>query len=720
MGMKREEYIRAVKEAMYKPELIRNIGIVAHVHHGKTTLSDSLLAMAGIISYDLAGEQLYLNYEAFEREHALTAKSGFVTMVHEFEGRKYLINLIDTPGHVDFSGEVTRALRAIDGVVLVVDAVEGVMAQTEMNLRQALLERCKPVLFINKTDRLIKELRLKPEEMQKKLQEVIEQVNDLIERYAPEEFKDKWKVSITAGSVAIGSAKQKWAISFPWMQKTGITFKHIVDWLLHDQLDTLRERCPVHTITLDMVVRHLPDPRTAQDYRIPVIWRGDPESEIGKKMRRCETDAPLMAVVCQNRLDKHAGLVSIVRIFSGKVRPGMRVYLLTERKEVRVQQVGIYKGPERIVMDEIPAGNVAALVGLAEFVSTGETISELPDVEPFEEIRHYAEPVVTVAVEPENPQDLTKLIEALRDIAKEDNTVRVTIREDTGEYLISALGDLHIDRIVYELETKKGLKVKVSPPTVVYKETIVGSYGPIEGKSPNKHNKFYIIVEPLEESVKQAFERGELHDGEPSKKDIKLLMDLMQNKEEARGVIYIYKGNLLINLTKGQQFFDEVKDYIIQAFKEVMDMGPLAKEPVTGVKVKIVDAVIHEDPAHRGQYQIIMAVKPALQEALLKAGMILLEPIQRVEILTSMDYLSGITAELQRRRGKIEDVVQERENIKIIAYLPVSESFGLANALRSLASGKVVWYYVFAGFQPVPRELMEETIRKIRQRKGLE
>jgi elongation factor 2 len=719
MGLKREEYIKAVKESMHHPELIRNIGIIAHVHHGKTTLSDSLLAMAGIISYDLAGEQLYLNYEEFERERALTAKSGFVTMVHNFEGKNYLINLIDTPGHVDFSGEVTRALRAIDGAILVVDAVEGVMAQTEMNLRQALLERVKPVLFINKTDRLILELRLKPDEMQKKLQEVIEQVNELIERYAPEEFKDKWKVSITNGSVAIGSAKQKWAISFPWMQKTGITFKHIVDWLRNGQLDTLREKAPVHTITLDMVVRHLPDPKTAQSYRIPRIWRGDPDSEIGKKMRECDANAPLMAVVFQNRLDKHAGLVSVVRIFSGKVKPGMKVYLVTEKREARIQQVGIYKGPERIVMDEIPAGNVAAITGLSD-VSTGETISELPDVEPFEEIKHYAEPVVTVAVEPENPQELTKLIQALKDIAKEDNTVRVTIREDTGEYLISALGDLHIDRIVYELESKKGLKVRVSPPTVVYKETITKSYGPVEGKSPNKHNKFYIVVEPLEEEIKQAIENGDLVDGEPTKKDIKLLMQLMKNKDEARGTIYIYRGNLLINLTKGQQFFDEVKDYIIMAFKEAMDMGPLAKEPVTGVKVKIVDAVIHEDPAHRGQYQIVMAVKPAIQEALANAGPILLEPIQRVEILTSMDYMSGIVAELQRRRGRIEDVVQERDNIKIIAYLPVAESFGLANALRSLASGRVVWYYVFAGFQPVPRDLMPEVIKKIRQRKGLE
>jgi len=717
--VKKEEYIKAVKEGMRNPEYVRNIGIIAHVHHGKTTLSDSLLAGAGLISEELAGEQLYLNYDEMEAERKLTVYSGFVTMVHEYQGQKYLVNLIDTPGHVDFSGEVTRALRAIDGVILVVDALEGVMAQTEMNLRQALIERCKPVLFINKTDRLISELKLPLEEIQKRIEKVIAKVNELIEKYAPEQFKNEWKVDVQSGKVAIGSAKNKWAISFPWMQKTGITFKKMYEMLMNDQLEELQKKCPVHEITLDMVVKHLPDPKKAQKYRIEKIWSGDVNSEIGKKMVECDPDAPLVGVVCQNRADKHAGMVSIARLFCGRATPGKTVYLISEGKETKIQQVAIYKGPDRIVIDEALGGNVVALIGLGK-VSTGETISEVKDISPFEEIKHYAEPVVTYAVDVEDPKQLVKLIEALKELQKEDNTIQVIIREDTGEYIIGCLGELHMDMIMHELKDKRGLKVKRSNPTIVYKETITKSFGPIEGKSPNKHNRFFIVVEPLEDKFKEAYESGLISDGAVTKKNEDKYRPYFEKKEDADGCIYVYKGNVLINATKGIQYFDEVKDYLIEGFKQAMDAGPLVKEPVTGVKVKIVDAVIHEDSVHRGLYQIVMASKPAIHEAMEKAGIVLLEPIKKIEIMTSMEYMSQLINELQRRRGRIENVEEEGDNIKIVAYLPVAESFNLANEIRSITAGRAVWYELFAGFQPVPREILDQVIKSIKSRKGLE
>lgn len=717
--VKKEEYIKAVKEGMRNPEYVRNIGIIAHVHHGKTTLSDSLLAGAGLISEELAGEQLYLNYDEMEAERKLTVYSGFVTMVHEYQGQKYLVNLIDTPGHVDFSGEVTRALRAIDGVILVVDALEGVMAQTEMNLRQALIERCKPVLFINKTDRLISELKLPLEEIQKRIEKVIAKVNELIEKYAPEQFKNEWKVDVQSGKVAIGSAKNKWAISFPWMQKTGITFKKMYEMLMNDQLEELQKKCPVHEITLDMVVKHLPDPKKAQKYRIEKIWSGDVNSEIGKKMVECDPDAPLVGVVCQNRADKHAGMVSIARLFCGRATPGKTVYLISEGKETKIQQVAIYKGPDRIVIDEALGGNVVALIGLGK-VSTGETISEVKDIAPFEEIKHYAEPVVTYAVDVEDPKQLVKLIEALKELQKEDNTIQVIIREDTGEYIIGCLGELHMDMIMHELKDKRGLRVKRSNPTIVYKETITKSFGPIEGKSPNKHNRFFIVVEPLEDKFKEAYESGLISDGAVTKKNEDKYRPYFEKKEDADGCIYVYKGNVLINATKGIQYFDEVKDYLIEGFKQAMDAGPLVKEPVTGVKVKIVDAVIHEDSVHRGLYQIVMATKPAIHEAMEKAGIVLLEPIKKIEIMTSMEYMSQLINELQRRRGRIENVEEEGDNIKIVAYLPVAESFNLANEIRSITAGRAVWYELFAGFQPVPREILDQVIKSIKSRKGLE
>ncbi|RLF75515.1 elongation factor EF-2, partial [Thermococci archaeon] len=285
---KREEMIKEIKELMLQPERIRNMGIAAHIDHGKTTLSDNLLAGAGMISEELAGKQLVLDFDEQEQARGITINAANVSMIHEYGDQKYLVNLIDTPGHVDFGGDVTRAMRAIDGAIIVVDAVEGVMPQTETVLRQALREYVKPVLFINKVDRLIKELKLTPQQMQERFVKVITDVNRLIRKYAPKEFRDKWLVNVNDGSVAFGSAYYNWALSVPYMKKTGVSFKDIIDLTNAGDLKTLRKKAPLHVVVLDMVVRHLPNPVEAQKYRIPHLWRGEVESEIGQSMASCD------------------------------------------------------------------------------------------------------------------------------------------------------------------------------------------------------------------------------------------------------------------------------------------------------------------------------------------------------------------------------------------------------------------------------------------------
>ncbi|RLJ10135.1 MAG: elongation factor EF-2, partial [Candidatus Aenigmatarchaeota archaeon] len=262
-----KEMTEIVKELMEKPSNIRNIGIVAHIDHGKTTLTDNLLAGAGMISQELAGQQLVMDFDKQEQERGITIYAANVSMVHEYRGENYLINLIDTPGHVDFGGDVTRAMRAVDGVVVVTDAVEGCMPQTETVIRQALRERVKPVLFINKTDRLIKELKLTPEEMQERFKKIITDVNMLIQKFAEPEYKDKWTVNVNDGSVAFGSATKKWAISVPMMQKSGITFKEIIEMTEAGKEDELSKKAPLHEVVLDMVIQHLPNPLEAQKYR---------------------------------------------------------------------------------------------------------------------------------------------------------------------------------------------------------------------------------------------------------------------------------------------------------------------------------------------------------------------------------------------------------------------------------------------------------------------
>ena len=284
--------IERVIELMSEPKHIRNIGIVAHIDHGKTTLSDNLLAGAGIISEELAGKQLFMDSDEEEQARGITIDASNVSMVHEYNNQEYLINMIDTPGHVDFGGDVTRAMRAVDGALVLVDAVEGTMPQTETVLRQALKEGVRPILFINKVDRLINELKVDEMEMQIRLGRVIDKVNKLIKGMNEAAYEGGWKLDATKGTVAFGSALYNWAVSIPYMQTSGVNFKEVYDRCKAGDMKTLAKTSPLSEVVLDMVVRHLPDPLDAQKRRIKIIWHGDPESVEGKSMMNCDPNGP--------------------------------------------------------------------------------------------------------------------------------------------------------------------------------------------------------------------------------------------------------------------------------------------------------------------------------------------------------------------------------------------------------------------------------------------
>src|SRR5581483_2003941 len=255
---------------------IRNFGVIAHVDHGKTTMSDSLLAASGIISPSVAGQALALDSMKLEQNRQMTIRGANVTLLYEHDNKDYVINMIDTPGHIDFTGRVTRALRAIDGVVVVSDSVEGIMTQTETVTRQALEERVRPVLYINKIDRLVKELRLDPEKMQEWLLEIVNNFNRLIEIYAEPEYKEKWKVSIQDASVSFGSAKDRWGFNSDVMKKKGISFKDIfAAYSEGGDVKKLAETAPLYDAVLKIIVKHQPSPDVAQKYKIPKIWKGD-------------------------------------------------------------------------------------------------------------------------------------------------------------------------------------------------------------------------------------------------------------------------------------------------------------------------------------------------------------------------------------------------------------------------------------------------------------
>lgn len=716
--MRRYKHLDDVQKIMWEPERIRNIGIIAHVDHGKTTLTDSLVAASGIISFDLAGEQLFTDFLEIEQQRGITIQTSAVSLSHKLGGVDYLINLLDTPGHVDFSGDVARALRAIDGAVVVVDAVEGVMPQTETVVRQALSERTRPVLFINKVDRLISELRLTPEGMQMKFVKLITKFNELIRRFGPKEVSEKWQVSVEGGSVSFGSAKEKWALSVPQMKKKNITFKDIIDAYQTDKVSELAKKSPLFEVLLDMVIRHLPNPNVAQAARIPAIWKGDLNSEIGQSMVKADPKGKICMVVTDIIVDEQAGVISTGRVFSGTLEKGKMVRLVNSKQDAKIQQVSVYMGADRVLVEKVPAGNIAALIGMKE-ATVGETLVEVgTEAKGFEEIRYISEPVVTVAVEPKNFQDLPKLIDRLKKIAKEDPNVQIKINEETGEYLVSGMGEVHLEIVEYKLK-EAGLEVKTSAPLVVYRETVSKRVGPIEGKSPNRHNKFKISVEPLEPEVMKAIEERKVTADQEKKGRAAVLRELGWETHAARNIVTIIGTDMLIDMTKGVQYMNEVEDYVVEAFKNVADEGPLMREPSRGLKILIEDASLHEDTVHRGPAQIIPAVRRPIQACFLMAEPVVLEPILKLEVRVPQEFMGGATSVIQSRRGRIVNMETEEEIVVLKANMPVANSFGLAAQLRSETEGRAVWATEFEKYDKLPKELQEQVVRDTRKRKGL-
>jgi elongation factor 2 len=699
--MPRFKQIIEIQQLMKGKEDIRNIGIIAHIDHGKTTLADSLLAGAGLLSPKMAGSARVLDYLEEEQKRKITIKTANISLLHKTAEGNYVINLVDTPGHVDFTGKVTRALRAIDGAVVVVDGVEEIMAQTEVLTRQALEERVRPLLFINKVDRLITELRLSAEQIQEKFARIIGGFNDLVELYGEAPFKREWKVDAAENSVVFGSALHRWGFTLGTAQRKGVKFTDVIAAYKEGRHERLPKLLPVHDAFFELVVQNVPNPREAQRHRVEKIWKGNLNSQVGRAMTECSDSGP--AVMCVTAVQAD-GTVATGRLFSGSVKAGDRLFMVNAQAGTLVKQVSLCMGSFREPVSHVAAGNLAA-VTVADAVRAGETLVDAGHREgmvPFESIRYVSEPVVTVAVEPRNPQNLPEMLETMHKLAVEDPNIAVSVNKETGEYLLSGMGELHVEIALKQLREMGGeAGIKASSPMVIYRETVTRRGVAATASSPNKQNRFMVQVEPMEKELARLADEGRI-----------------TGKMGFLAVDGEYK-NVLMDCTGDAERILLVRDAVVSGFLFACGAGPLCGEPLRHVKATLTSVQLSEKEEFRDAFGLMRGVSKAVFGSFLTAKPVLLEPVYRTILSVPAELAGECSRIVGGRRGRIVSFEQKGALAVVTAFIPVSESFGLSQELRSTTSGRAFWQSMLDRWEQPPEKLAAKVIAEVRKRKGL-
>jgi len=823
--------IDQIRAIMDKKNNIRNMSVIAHVDHGKSTLTDSLVTKAGIIAQAKAGDMRFTDTRKDEQERCITIKSTAVSMYYELndydltylqtmqstDGNAFLINLIDSPGHVDFSSEVTAALRVTDGALVVVDCISGVCVQTETVLRQAIAERIKPILFMNKMDRALLELQLEKEDLYQTFQRIIENTNVIIATYCDEEGPmGNIMVDPSKGTVGFGSGLHGWAFSLKqfseiyatkmklepvklmsrlwgdkfysakekkWKKEDGdgvvrgfnmfvldpiykmfdavMNFKKEETAKLIEKLDiklTTEEKelegkplikkimqkwLPAGETMLQLITIHLPSPVTAQKYRAEMLYEGPTDDEAYLGIKNCDPNAPLMMYVSKMVPSSDKGrFFAFGRVFSGKVSTGLKARIMGpnfvpgKKDDLHlksIQRTILMMGRYTEPIEDVPCGNICGLVGVDQYLIKTGTLTTFENAHNMKQMKFSVSPVVRVAVEPKDPQHLPKLVEGLKRLAKSDPMV-LTLTEESGEHIVAGAGELHLEICLKDLEEDHaGIPLKKSDPVVSYRESVDGtSNQTCLSKSPNKHNRLFMTCTKMPDGLAEDIDSGDV----TSRQDFKLrgryLADTYDwDVGEARKIwCFGPEGtgpNMVIDVSKGVQYLNEIKDSVVAGFQWASKEGVLCDENMRGVRFNIHDVTLHADAIHRGGGQIIPTARRCFYACVLTAEPRLLEPVYLVEIQCPQDATGGIYSTLNRRRGHIfeENNVQGTPMVHVKAYLPVNESFGFTADLRSQTQGKAFPQCVFDHWQMMQDDPMEENTKSsvivttTRTRKGL-
>ncbi|MBY9014529.1 MAG: GTP-binding protein [Candidatus Lokiarchaeota archaeon] len=727
--MPRRKEISEILNMMEKTKNIRNIGLVGHIDHGKTTLSDSLLSEAGLLSPDLAGEARALDYLEEEQARGITMKSTNISLYYEKslkDHEPFLINLVDTPGHLDFSGKVTRALRLIDGVVVVVDAVEEIITQSETVIKQALQEGVKPVLFINKIDRLIRELKLSDDQIRTKYSRIIKNFNTLVKRYADKPFKKQWQVSPAKGNVAFGSALHKWGFTLHLLENNDLKFSDIrtryhKETYTKESYADLAVYFPIHHAILEMVVDHLPNPKEAQTYRIGKIWEGDLESDIGKAMVNCDPKGPTIICLSKVQSDKH-NLIATGRIFSGMCSMKEDVFLVRENHYDTIRRIALFMGQRREQVEQIPVGNIVAVEGLKQLQS-GETLIDKDFASlmvPFEDVKYVSTPVVTVSIEPEYLRELDKMKELIQNLLIEDPNLKFEINEENGEFLLSGVGPLHLEITANEIE-KRGINVSISEPRAVFKESCKYDSSLVTVKSQNNRNSLKLKIERIKDKTSRFLQTHDLMAIKPKTRLKELFEEHTElTLEEIENFWRYFEDDNLLFYKMDEDLAPIYKEIIEEIIGKILSNGFLCGEKITGIKVKIKELTIDELNEDNAFTELSTLFYDAIKKALNEAKLILLEPIYHTIIQLPPDYIKITLSLLSKYSAKILNVDQEKDYQTVIEILiPVRNSIKFAENIRSSTSGKAFWQNEFHSFMEVPSHEAKKIISDLRFSKGL-
>ena len=819
-----------MSQIMKNPNNIRNLSIIAHIDHGKTTLTDSLIAEAGIIIQDKADDSCFTHLNQDEVERNATKSTGVLlhyqysnlctsTAATADKPPQYLINLIDSPGYADLSSEVVTALRVTDGALIVVDSVEFTGIQSNTVLIRAMTEKIRPVLIINKIDRAILELQEDAEAIYQRFVRLIEVVNSTVCSYEQPDMGDL-TLHPSIGNVAFGSGKDRWGFTLRkfaklYAAKFGVAEEKLMDklwgenyydtdtnkWTIFsisdsgkllkrgfvkfvmepilkltqiilggnaEQIDKAVQRVSVQLTKqereltgkaflravfskwlncadslLEMFVTHLPSPKQAQRYRCAYLYEGPKDDICAQAIRSCDPSGPLMMYVSKMvPTDDKERFYAFGRVFSGTIMPGQKVRIMGANYKPgskdhlvvkSIQRVGLLIGKTFEAMAQVPCGNTVCLVGVDQYLLKTGTISDCDNAHNIRTMKYSASPVVKVAVEPQTPSDLPKLIAGLKKLAKSDPLVQV-YQEECGRHIIVGSGELHIEICLKDLEDDFArCKIKVSDPVVIYKETIVEASSQVcSSKSTNKLNRLYCSAQPLTEGLCELIEKEAVGLKTELKGHSKILQDQFSWDKEDVDRIWAFgpnsvDANMVVDMTNGVHYINEIKDNMKSAFNWATSEGVLAEENMRGVRFNIMDAEIHSNNVHRGATQIISAARRVYYASVLTAQPRLQEPIFLAEITVPGSVVRGVHDCLNVRRGQIfeEDIINGTNMTLVKAYLPVAESFGFTSHLRALTSCLAFSQCVFSHWGELsgdPLDLSSKAhgiVTNIRKRKGL-